>query len=200
MQLLVEATKELLEEKNFDEISVAEIAHRAGSSVGAFYARFNDKEGLLEHLGGLVSEEAGAEVTQRQRERDWEKASFEVVVGELMGLLVWGHRRGRGTLRALMGRALGPARAGNDAQVWEGFGPAPFLVEQIVRRRGEITHPDPDIAVHLGLMMAASAVRDRILFPEPGRETKSTVPMTDAVFVGELTRAFVSFLGVKTKG
>ncbi len=37
----------LLEEKLFEEISIAEIVEQAGCSVGAFYGRFKDKNSLL---------------------------------------------------------------------------------------------------------------------------------------------------------
>ena len=45
---LLDATATLLAEKPFDEASVAEITRRAGTSVGAFYGRFPDKESLLD--------------------------------------------------------------------------------------------------------------------------------------------------------
>lgn len=200
LERLLDATTKLLEKKGFDDISVAEIAHQAESSVGAFYARFNDKEGLLEHLGWLARDEMDAEEARRLGEREWGSARFETVVGELMRLLVWGHRRHRGTLRALVGRSLGPERFGGEGEVWQGFRPCRFLVEEIGRRRGEITHPDPDMAVHLGLMMAVSTVRDRFVFSGSLVGSKSGATITDAVFVEELTRVFVSFLGVNTKG
>src|SRR5262249_9156472 len=47
---LVRAAEGLLAEKRFDEATVAEIARRADSSVGAFYARFPDKEAFLDHF------------------------------------------------------------------------------------------------------------------------------------------------------
>ena len=40
---LLDAAEDLLNEKSFLEISINEIVSRAGSSVGSFYARFDDK-------------------------------------------------------------------------------------------------------------------------------------------------------------
>ena len=77
----------------------------------------------------------------------------------------------------------------------EALSPAKPLVDQILKRRGRINHPDPDVAVHLGLAMAASAVRERVLYPEFGAGTRPRTPITDAVFVEELTRVFLAFLG-----
>jgi hypothetical protein len=73
-------------------------------------------------------------------------------------------------------------------------------VDIIRRRRAEIAHPNPDVAVHLGLRMVESAIRERVLFPELSAGPSPLTPITDAVFVEELTRAFVGFLGLNRTG
>jgi hypothetical protein len=64
------------------------------------------------------------------------------------------------------------------------------------KKRSDITHPNPDVAVQLGLAMVESAVRERILFPELSERRAPLSPVTDAVFVEELARAFLGFLRV----
>src|SRR4026208_1757119 len=54
------AALELLEKKSFAEMSVTEIARRAGVSVGGFYARFPSKDALLRYFdlpggGGILA-------------------------------------------------------------------------------------------------------------------------------------------------
>ncbi len=196
LQKFLDATRELLEEKSFDDISVAEITRKAGASVGAFYARFDDKEGLLEYLNGLFDAEITGDVRRTIDSKNWNEAPLESVVTELLQVLVRSHRHHRGTLRALVLRTLaggGGAERPNDMP--EGLSPAKPLVDEILRRRNLINHPNPDVAVHLGLAMAASAVRDRVLYPELGADTRPRTPITDAVFVEELTRVFLAFLG-----
>ena len=56
------------------------------------------------------------------------------------------------------------------------------------------------IAKKLGLRMMVSAVRDRFVFPDLQAGIKTGATITDALFVEELTRSFVSFVGVNTKG
>jgi AcrR family transcriptional regulator len=46
----LEATEELLREKNFDEITIADIVARADRTVGSFYARFDDKVAVVKTL------------------------------------------------------------------------------------------------------------------------------------------------------
>ena len=47
---ILDAAEELIADKGFDDVPVAEIARRAGFSVGAVYARFRDKAALLHCL------------------------------------------------------------------------------------------------------------------------------------------------------
>lgn len=55
---LLDAAEALLEELPWDAITVAALVQRGKSSVGAFYARFPDKDSLLQHLHARRSTEA----------------------------------------------------------------------------------------------------------------------------------------------
>jgi len=61
LRRLLDATSTLLQNKSFDDISITEIVESADSSVGAFYARFKDKEGILEQLGQIARDETISE-------------------------------------------------------------------------------------------------------------------------------------------
>jgi len=50
MDRILDAAASLLAERGFGEVSVAQIADRAGVSVGSFYSRFPDKESVLRTL------------------------------------------------------------------------------------------------------------------------------------------------------
>lgn len=50
LERLADSAAALLEEKSLNEISIAEIAARAGASVGSFYRRFHDKTAMLHYL------------------------------------------------------------------------------------------------------------------------------------------------------
>src|SRR5947208_6932374 len=58
-QSLIDALESLLNEKPFEAIGVAEIAGRAGRSVGSFYTKFKDKEELLEAVLRRYEDERG---------------------------------------------------------------------------------------------------------------------------------------------
>src|SRR5688572_27091468 len=50
LERLLVAAEALLAERAWDEIGVAELSKAAGTSVGAFYTRFADKDALLDLL------------------------------------------------------------------------------------------------------------------------------------------------------
>ena len=47
LERILAATEELLEERLFEQVAIADIAERAGVSVGTIYTRFADKSALL---------------------------------------------------------------------------------------------------------------------------------------------------------
>src|SRR5690349_3773360 len=47
LRRLLDAAESLIHERGFGEVSIADIARRARSSVGGFYSRFRDKDELL---------------------------------------------------------------------------------------------------------------------------------------------------------
>ncbi len=177
-------------------MSVNEIVQRAGSSVGAFYARFADKQALLEHLRDAFTRETEEDARRLALSRDWGSAPLETAVTEFVHVLVRQHRRHRGTLRALVGVSMAGGQNPRDTPR-SGRSPLP-LIDLIVKRRSEIGHPNPDVAAQLGLGMVVSAVRERVLFPGLSEDSRLVAPVTDAVFVEELARAFLGLLGVNT--
>lgn len=88
---LIDTAFALLDEKEFDEISVAELAQKAGYSVGAFYARFRSKDELFEAM-------AQRHVQNRRdvRQRQFSSTDDAALLRELLDETVhyyWGRRR-----------------------------------------------------------------------------------------------------------
>ena len=75
-QRLLDAAEELLAEKGFTEIPVAEVARRAGFSVGAIYARCRDKAGILRSIRERLWEEVCATGDAALDPARWEGATI----------------------------------------------------------------------------------------------------------------------------
>ena len=73
---ILDAAEALVAEKGFEDSPVSEIVQRAESSVGAFYARFHDKEGLLHALYERYYEEAVATTDATLAPDRWEGAEI----------------------------------------------------------------------------------------------------------------------------
>ncbi len=183
---ILDAAGELLKTKTFAALTVAEIAGRSGSSVGAFYARFSDKEALLEQLDGLCAGEVAAAGEER---RDPEK--LEVQVCGAIGFYVGLFRKRAGLIRALRLRERERKQTEFSRRLRESV--VAELVDPVLAARRRVGHPDPQLGAILGSLMVMSAIEERILFPEM---TASPVPVTEAAFIKELTRAYLAYLGV----
>jgi len=158
LERLLTAAERLLTERAWDRISVAEIVAAADASVGAFYARFDDKDALLDLLAeryrddmARFAEQLGAAV-RAAPQRDREQALRNFVKS-----LVKAHRARRALLRALALRAmLAPADA-----------PAAFPQLSVGELAEQIRFPGTDArSATLFVESAVALLRGRIVFPE----------------------------------
>jgi len=191
LQRIIDATEALLAEKTFDRVSVTEIVRQAHSSVGAFYARFRDKDTLLDHLDALFEEELVDAARRYEEDPRWSRAPLAELVGELVGFLVRFHIERRGLLRALLEREHG-RRAPRSMPAGRRANPlANVLVQRVMAHRREIEHPNPELAARFGLAMVVRTIRERILFPESfAREAT----VTEGILRQELARAYLAYL------
>jgi AcrR family transcriptional regulator len=190
----LESALELLGERRFEEASVAEIARRARSSVGAFYARFTDKEALLGYLNDQLFEEGRRLWDEFLAPERWQGRPAAEIVEAVVGRLVERRRANRGLLRALTLYARsrpGPrftahARSMNRHVQRK-------LTGLLLARRDEMAHARPEQAIAFGLLLVDGATREAILFGEAARLPGKP---SDAVLTRELSAAWLAYLGV----
>ena len=144
LERIVTAGLALLEEGGPEAVTVQAVVTKARSSVGSFYARFEGKEDLLEHLRDRVRESAAAEWRHTIGSEAWER-SIEGIAARAVALLL--------DLRPDYDARIRTAdRLVRDPEDAEPTGRAlDELAERLLERREEITHPDPERAVRIGL-------------------------------------------------
>ena len=186
------ATRELMQEKEFEEISVAEIIQRAHSSVGAFYARFPVKEALLPALYDAYTQEIRTEATVWSDPYTWGERSLVVRVAKMVQFVIRDFRETRPILRplALYARQHPGSLSAEDRHIRSEKHRAAcaFLLEC----RDEITHRDPERAVDLAAYFIAAIGRDKILFGDAPHA--SSVQIEDAALEQELIRMTLAYL------
>jgi hypothetical protein len=71
------------------------------------------------------------------------------------------------------------------------------VADFLLLKRKEIKHPDPEVAVSFALIQLAFTLRDVTLLDTISEDWSSILPQDDDQLLQELTRAFLSYLGVK---
>jgi AcrR family transcriptional regulator len=187
---ILDAAEALLREKRWEDASVAEIAKRGGSSVGAFYARFRDKDALLSALHERFVEEAIATADFAMSEQRWANASICAIVRELVAFQVRLQDQHAGLWRAIALRASESAEFQT-----RGLRMTKHIDELftrlVVARRHEILHPIPIVAAAFASRLISGVMLQRLLFP-----VTASVDGPGISLVEELSHAALAYLGV----
>ena len=193
LERILSAAEEVLREKSFDHATLQEIVERAGYTVGAFYARFEDKEALLREmerrlyvesdrlLGRVASPEAWRTMPLAEGFRRALKGTLEV------------YRARPGTLRALVQRSRTDATLRRRLLRMNRRNVDAFLSALLARQK-EIRHPNPRAAAEFGLLVVVGALREAIVFHE---FWPRGVAWPDGRLVEELARLYLDYLGVR---
>jgi len=192
---LLDAAEQLVAEKGFDDTPVAEVARRAGSSVGAFYSRFRDKEGLLHALYERWLEEATATADAALDPARWQGATIAEIVSVVVRFLVAIYRERGGLIRAFVLRNhVDPEFHARQERLSHYIGER--LAALLLARRDEIARGDPDRAATFGITMIMSTLESVMLF---GEYRTGSLTFDDDELGAELTTAYLAYLGVPTR-
>lgn len=154
LERIVAASLEILATEGPAGLTVHRVVDKADSSVGSFYARFGGKDDLLDYLGERVWTEALGRWNEALVSRDWASLDLGEMVEGSIGLLIDAQRSRSAYLKALDWASGRP----NDAyetfrtELLEGLG------DLLLQHRDQIVHPEPDLAVRLGLRAVLGVV------------------------------------------
>ena len=200
LRKLQKATAEVLGQHGVEGTTIPRIAQHAGLTPGAIYRRFHDKDALLEAtiLG----------ILERQEERmktgltpaGASQIPLPLFAEQVVGGMVLSYRVNASLLRAM--RSFVQSRASSpfykkamkaESRSFE------RVVELFMAHRKDVKHPDPRMAISLAFMMVSSTLFDWVVMPLDVGAWKSFLPKDDQALKRELTRAFLSYLGVEQK-
>jgi AcrR family transcriptional regulator len=194
---IVAAALELLATKDFDHMSVAEIAARAGLSVGGFYARFSDKAALLEYLDSEVIDGLLAEARSALSAEALRGASARAVIERYIALAVRAFRKHKRVIAQVSLRSRTSADAAFRKRIAEANRTLHDLLRaRLEERRSEIGHPRPRVAVDVALTAVSGAMREYVLF---GELRPHFAPLSDRELAAQLTDLFCSYLRLRRR-
>ncbi len=182
LERIVQAALEILEGQGYAALTVKAVVERANSSVGSFYARFSGKEDLVDYLGERVWDQALERWDEAVKARDWSEIDLEDIAEGSIALLV-----DIGVSRAVYLRALDQAR-GTDGQAYSRFRNRLLgdVAAILLTHRREMAHPEPELAVRLGLLAAEGMIM--------AARAEPLDPLPREMLVGEATELLLCYL------
>lgn len=187
-QALLAAGRQLLAERDFAAVSVAQIAAACQVSVGAFYGRFRDKMAFFDALRSTVMEESDASVARYMAEHRWQEVPAHQIIEKSMRFLVNGCRNNRGVIRASLKHATA------NPEEWL---PHQKNGEDIVERLVALLVPrlrepaaDAELRVRFAMQMVFGMLVNAVL-NNPG-----PLPLDDERLPGELTLMVTRYIGI----
>lgn len=192
LERFVEATRQLLEERSFEDITVSDIVSRAERTVGSFYARFDDKYAVLHVLVDRLHQRIGDVVRAFCDPVRWEGVPLADFVAESVRLNVQAYRRSGPLFRAAL-----QASATDERFRRRRMETMQLCAEEqkrfILSRADEMDCTDPARASDLMFELVSATLDHELLF---GRFT-TTSPASDVDFVNELTDQCLHVLRVR---
>jgi AcrR family transcriptional regulator len=191
---LLRAAEKLILEKGLADASVPEIARRAGSSVGGFYARFPDKDALLRALEERFFGEMGERVARLADRERWGDAPIAVIVRACADELVTVFRERKNLIAAFLHRATADADLLAEALRFRAA-TAERIASLLLPRRGELAHPDPRLGIDLGVQFAFALMLQLVVV---GDVRAAGRVLGDRELQAEIERNFLSYIGAPT--
>jgi AcrR family transcriptional regulator len=196
LERVLDAAEDVIRERGVAGLTVSEVVRRAGSSVGAFYARFADKEGLLATLHERTCDEALATAQLALDPGRWKSADIATLIEEVVRFVAAQNEERLGLMLAFLALSASDVSYARRRAALEGK-IGGLLGHLLHERASEIAHPDPRLAADVTVRMVLGTLESDTL----ARRHSSTEPAPkDEVLAYELAHAVVAYLGVTAPG
>jgi AcrR family transcriptional regulator len=190
---LLDAAEALIVEQGLGGLSIPAVVRRAGSSVGGFYARFRDKNELLRALEERFFLQVQARLDALADERRWAGAPVGRIVAAAVEELVNVTESRRELIRAFLFRATQDVQIRDDAVRFRNRA-AERIAALLVGKAPGFRHPDPVLAIDLGVQLGFSLMNQHVLL-DGTRAAGRT--LTREELQREIARMFIAYVGIE---
>jgi AcrR family transcriptional regulator len=164
---LLAAVESTIAERGVANLTVQEVARRAGLAVGTLYTRFPGKDALLRAFTIAFFDRARRAADALLDDHRWRRLPPRELVAGVVSALVKSYRAKRGLLRAL--HLFVRSHPDSTFQAEAAAFNAEFLrrlTALLLQHRDAMGHPDPDRGVLLGFLLVDAAAKEAILFDD----------------------------------
>ena len=195
-QSLLDAAEALFAEHGVEATSVAEVAERAGTSIGAVYHHFRDKKALVYALYDRLAQSFEATTAEAVDPERWEGATIADILDGYLSFALNSERERPGFKRVgLEASRIDPALGEHFDKLRGELNRG--LAELILARSDEIGHPDPKLATAFVLDQLGSMLRLRLHSPAASTQLGRR---SDKVFRAEALRSACAYLQIRPLG
>ena len=180
--------------------TIPRIAAQAGLTPGAVYRRFRNKDVLLEIAILSILEEQNKFLPLSLSVEAAAEIPFPTLAEQVINSLVVSYRANANLLRAVRqllqekeGTLFWKKAAKLEMRAFE------HLVDILVASGRGMEHSDDRAAITLGLVMIIGTMWEVVVNPRDTKLWRGLLPKDDKTLKGELTKSFLSYLGVERR-
>ncbi len=179
LEHLLQAGAEVLAERGYDGLSVAEVCRRAGISAGALYTRFEGKDALVRAIHAQVMADLSAEVAALYAPSpEWDALPTPVLIEQAVRGLV-SHFRGHAAIvRAIVLRAAVDSVMRAEGAIAVGR-MADAFTRLLLTRAADVAAADPEATVRAAFTMVFETTSWDVTFGSEFRATGALGPEVD---------------------
>lgn len=193
LERLLDAAETILIDRGLDALTVPEVVRASSTSVGSFYARFPDKNALLETLHERACSETILTATAALDPARWEQASATAIVEATIGfsVQVFGARK---SIMAAFARVFAQDQAFAARRARATLAVSELLTSLLLTHKKSIGHPHPERAIALAVRVVTATLEQRNALESSGVKDLS---LDEDALIEELTLLVKGYLGIK---
>lgn len=194
---LIKAALAVLAQFGLEGATVPRVAEHAGLTPGALYRRFPDKNALLERCIIRILEDQLTHLRASFTEEAAQRGALRVLIGEIIRAMLQSYRKNATLIRALRRFVQSSDHAAFKHQAAQLERAAmSHMATVLMTQRAQMSHPDPQSALTLALLMLTATLAELVMSSDNPENWQPLIPDDDAFLEQELTRMFLSYVGV----
>jgi AcrR family transcriptional regulator len=191
LERILKTAETLIRTKGYEALTVAEVVRRSSTSIGTFYARFEDKTALLHAVQERVHGREERQILEELAKVDWDAQSLEETVCRLVDIK---RAATKGNGRLL--EAFVVYGATDPVLRQRGYQYKALVedleVEILMGHAAQIGHPDPESAARAASRLWQAAQEENVQRSQSGVSFPDSVPPD--LLIEKLAEVVIAYL------